>query len=124
MSLDHFLIEAMQTAGKALIRKVFTSSDATITLTVDQQICLTDSTSNVGTVVLPPVAEARGKLYSIIDIGPAGAGSAGTNTVTLTDNNDDSHDASWGDISINADLDRALLYSDGIAWWVISDMFT
>lgn len=66
------------------------------------------------TVTLPPVAEAKGRFYSIVartaDV---------TNTVTIEDCNDDSE--CWpGDITLNGKCDKALLYSDGLCWHVLS----
>ena len=59
------------------------------------------------TITLPPVAEAKGRFYSII--------SRGGNSITIQDNNDDSE--CWqGDITLDGQCDRALLYSDGLAW--------
>jgi hypothetical protein len=66
------------------------------------------------TITLPPVAEAKGRIYSIVartaDV---------TNTVTIEDCNNDSE--CWpGDITLNGKCDRALFYSDGLAWHVMS----
>lgn len=70
--------------------------------------------SGAFTLTLPPVAEAKGRFYSIIartaDV---------TNTVTIEDSNNDSE--CWeGDITLNGKCDKALLYSDGLSWHVIS----
>lgn len=61
------------------------------------------------TIYLPPVSEAKGRFYSII------AREAGTvNSITITDLDDSE---CWpGDIVLNGKCDRALLYSDGLAW--------
>jgi hypothetical protein len=62
------------------------------------------------TITLPPVAEAKGRWYSII-----ARNADAVNTITIQDNNDDSE--CWlGDIVFNGKCDRALLYSDGLAW--------
>lgn|SRR4030066_495691 len=66
------------------------------------------------TVTLPPVAEAKGRFYSIVaracDV---------VNTITIEDNNDDSE--CWvGDFVFNGKCDRALCYSDGLTWFVAS----
>ena len=68
-----------------------------------------DDYSGPWTLILPPVAEAKGRFYSIIcrdaDV---------VNTVTVTDKSDSE---CWvGDIVFDAKCDRALLYSDGLAW--------
>ena len=61
-------------------------------------------------ITLPPVAEAKGRFYSIIC-----RDADGTNTVTVADNNDDSE--MWlADIVMNNAGDRLFLYSDGLAW--------
>jgi hypothetical protein len=60
-------------------------------------------------ITLPPVAEAKGRFYSII------ARRADVfNTITITDKDDSE---CWlGDIVLDNKCDRALLYSDGLAW--------
>jgi len=69
-----------------------------------------DPASGAITITLPPVAEARGRFYSIIC-----RDADGTNTVTIEDNNDDSE--MWlADIVMNNAGDRLLCYSDGLAW--------
>jgi len=65
-------------------------------------------------LTLPPVAEAKGRFYSIVartaDV---------TNTVIIEDCNNDSE--CWeGDITLNGKCDKALLYSDGLCWHVLS----
>ena len=59
-------------------------------------------------VVLPPVADAKGRFYSILireaDI---------ANTVTITDRDDSE---CWNDIILNSKCDRLLMYSDGLVW--------
>ena len=58
---------------------------------------------------LPPVTDAKGRWYSII-VRNADA----INTITIQDLNDSE---CWiGDIVLNGKCDRALLYSDGLAW--------
>lgn len=68
--------------------------------------------SSVGgaiTITLPPVAEAKGRWYSII--------SRGGPSVTVQDMDDSE---CWqGDIVLNGACDRCLLYSDGLAWHVM-----
>jgi len=66
-------------------------------------------TSGPITLVLPPVAEAKGRWYSII-----ARDADAHNTITITDNNDSE---CWdNDIVLNNKCDKALLYSDGLAW--------
>ena len=75
---------------------------------------LANGTTHAFTITLPPVAEAKGRFYSIV----ARACSA-LNSITIEDNNNDSE--CWaGDIVLNGKCDRALLYSDGLCWHVLS----
>jgi hypothetical protein len=61
------------------------------------------------TVTLPPVAEAKGRFYSIIC-----RDADAINTVTIADRDDSE---CWlGDIVFDGKCDRALMYSDGLAW--------
>jgi len=86
------------------------------TLEVFEQICLIDTDTNDGTFTcyLPPVGEAKGKFYSITQVDDGG-------DVTVADQ-DDSYD--WSDLTFDADADGALLYSDGMKWWVVVDNYT
>lgn len=69
-----------------------------------------DSGPIVGT--LPPVAEAKGRFYSIIT-----RNADAVNTITIQDQDDSE---CWiGDIVHNGKCDRSLLYSDGLAWHVM-----
>jgi hypothetical protein len=62
------------------------------------------------TVTLPPVAECKGRWYSIIARGISGG------SVTVADKNDSE---CWpGDFVLDTTCDRALLYSDGLSWFV------
>lgn len=68
------------------------------------------------TITLPPVAEAKGRLYSIC-VRNADA----VNTVTIEDNNNDSE--CWlGDVIYNGKCDGNLWYSDGLKWWALGEM--
>ena len=61
------------------------------------------------TLTLPPVAEAKGRFYSIIC-----RNADAVNFITITDDNDSE---CWaGDIVLNGKCDRSLMYSDGLAW--------
>lgn len=61
-------------------------------------------------ITLPPVAEAKGRFYSIVC-----RNADAVNTITIEDNNDDSE--CWlGNIVMNGKCDRGLFYSDGLAW--------
>ena len=60
-------------------------------------------------LVLPPVADAKGRFYSIIALA-----ATAVNTIAITDQGDSE---CWlGDIILNGKCDRALMYSDGRAW--------
>jgi len=68
-----------------------------------------DALSGPIIVQLPPVAEAKGRFYSIIcrNADPV-------NTVTIADADDSE---CWAnDIVLNGKCDRLLCYSDGLAW--------
>lgn len=68
-------------------------------------------TQGAGPIVvsLPPVAEAKGRFYSII-----ARNASAVNTVTVTDMNDSE---CWEeDYILDAKCDGILLYSDGLAW--------
>lgn len=74
-----------------------------------------DTGSGPITITLPPVAEAKGRLYSIC-VRNADA----VNTVTIEDNNDDSE--CWlGDVVYNGKCDGNLWYSDGLKWWALGE---
>jgi len=69
-----------------------------------------DAISGAIVLILPPVAEAKGRFYAILcrNADPA-------NTVTIT-HRDDSE--CWAnDIVMNSKCDRLLCYSDGLAWF-------
>lgn len=62
------------------------------------------------TVTLPPVAEAKGRFYSII------ATSVAVGNITVADKDDSE---CWGgDLTLSAKCDALLLYSDGRCWFV------
>lgn len=68
-----------------------------------------DGDSGPYIITLPPVAEARGRFYSIIC-----RNADAVNAITVADRNDSE---CWpGDIVLNGKCDRAFLYSDGLAW--------
>jgi len=59
-------------------------------------------------IVLPAVAEAKGRFYSIV----ARAADA-INTITISDKDDSE---CWYDVVMNSKCDALLLYSDGLFW--------
>lgn len=74
-----------------------------------------DAESGAISITLPPVAEAKGRFYSIIC-----RNADAVNTITIQDNNDDSE--CWiGDIVMNGKCDRILMYSDGLAWHALGE---
>jgi len=75
-----------------------------------------DQTTGPTTLVLPPVAEAKGRFYSIV-VRKADA----VNTITVT-HRDDSE--CWADIVLNTKCDRLLMYSDGLFWHPLAAITT
>lgn len=73
-----------------------------------------DGDSGPWAITLPPVAEAKGRFYSIIC-----RNADAVNTVTITD--DDDSECWLGDIVFNGKCDRTLLYSDGLAWMALGN---
>ena len=59
-------------------------------------------------IVLPPVAEAKGRFYSIL----VRACTPPFN-ITITDRDDSE---CWADIVLDSKCDRLLMYSDGLFW--------
>jgi len=93
-----------------------TSASTTYNLTARDQNVRISTGSSPATIYLPYVADAAGKLYSVALV------TTGTSAATIADH-DDSLD--WaGDITLDAQYDRALLYSDGQCWWTLVDMYT
>jgi hypothetical protein len=66
-------------------------------------------------VVLPPVAQAQGRFYSVVC-----RNADAVNAITLT--HDDDSECWPGDITFNGKCDRALLYSDGQIWLIASTL--
>lgn len=74
-----------------------------------------DNDTGPYTLVLPPVADAKGRLYSVC-IRNADA----VNTITITDRDDSE---CWlGDVIYNGKCDGNLWYSDGLKWWALGEM--
>lgn len=77
-----------------------------------------DGNTGAFTIQLPPVARAKGNLYSIVC-----RNADAVNAITVADNNDDSE--CWnGDYTLNGKCDALLCYSDGMFWHVIADIAT
>lgn len=87
---------------------------ADVSINVWDQACIIDSTDGAFTVTLPPVAEAKGKIYTFYMTVDGG-------DVTIQ-NRDDCPD--WTDLSFTAITDKAILYSDGLIWWVLASSTT
>ena len=67
-----------------------------------------DSSQGAITITLPPVAEAKGRWYSIV------ARAVG-NDITVADKDDSE---CWpGDITLNVKCQKLLLFSDGLTWY-------
>lgn len=74
-----------------------------------------DGNSGPITLTLPPVAEAKGRFYSIIC-----RNADAINTITVQDKDDSE---CWpGDQILNGKCDRLFLYSDGLAWLVAGSL--
>ena len=71
-----------------------------------------DGDSGPIVISLPPVAEARGRFYSIV-VRNADA----VNTITVQDLDDSE---CWeGDLTLDGKCDKQLFYSDGMCWFVL-----
>ena len=68
-------------------------------------------------ISLPPVAEAKGRFYSIIC-----RDADAVNFITIQDQDDSE---CWaGDVMLNGKCDKLLCYSDGLAWFVAQSILT
>lgn len=85
----------------------FAEPSADYQLSVQEQVVRAAALLADITITLPPVAEARGKWYSIIM-------TADDNNVIVADHDDSEY---WpGDITLAGAGDRLLLFSDGRCW--------
>ena len=76
-----------------------------------------DGDSGAFTIYLPPVAEAKGRFYSIVC-----RNADAVNTITVADLDDSE---CWaGDVTLNGKCDRVLAYSDGLCWFVAASVTT
>jgi hypothetical protein len=88
----------------------YTSTD---TIALSDQNIIVDSTASAMTLTMPPVAEAKGMIYSIFMRSHGGADC----TVTATDAE------GWdGDYTLNSAGDGQLLFSDGAHWWSLATL--
>jgi len=98
----------------------FINPAADVTMNVWDYVVRPSANGDSGpwTLTLPPVAEAKGRLYSIIC-----RDADAVNTITVTDNNSDSE--CWaGDVVLNGKCDKIGAYSDGLAWLMIASITT
>ena len=79
----------------------------------DTQIII-ESSSQVITIYLPPVIDAKGKIYSIFLV------DRNSKTHVVDDYKDDSE--GFVGITLDADDERVLMYSDGFAWWNVCNL--
>jgi hypothetical protein len=88
-------------------------TSATALKVYQQRVRALANTANPSwTLTLPPVSEAAGFIYSLH------ATIANAQAVTVTDHGDD---PDFTNLTLDADGDAALLYSDGARWWVIAN---
>lgn len=69
-----------------------------------------DSSSVACTVTLPYVAEAKGVIMTVTQVG------TGTNNITVQDRDESSN---WTDVVLNAAGEYVIVRSDGIKWHVV-----
>ncbi len=82
-------------------------------MTTRDYVVRPDATAGAITITLPPVAEAKGRFYSIVS-----RFASAQNTITIADKDDSE---CWiGDIVFNGKCDRVVLYSDGLCWIPVS----
>lgn len=86
-------------------------------LAVWETTVIISTAATVFTVYLPPVSEAKGKIYCITLV-------AIDQVVTIDDNEGgDSEDFNGGSAAtLDGAYDRMAFYSDGSHWWTVSDM--
>ena len=89
----------------------FIDPNATVFMTTRDYVVRPSADGDSGPIILalPPVAEAKGRFYSIL-VRNADA----VNTITVVDLDDSE---CWTDIVLDGKCDRLLLYSDGLAWF-------
>ena len=93
---------------REVVDKYADPSNANLTMTTRDYVVRAIASSGTVTITLPPVAEAVGRFYSII-----ARTASRTYPITIQDNDDSE---GWIDMSLYADGDKAIFYSDGMAW--------
>jgi len=99
---------------KVIVDK-FHDPEASYIMTVRDYVLRPKANAGTGpiTITLPPVAEARGRFYSIL-VREADV----VNSVTITDNNSDSE--CWtDDVVYYESCSPSLWYSDGLYWHMV-----
>ena len=86
----------------------FIDPAASVEMTTRDYVVRPSALSAPMVIVLPPVAEAKGRFYSIVVRAASDA-----NTITITDKDDSE---CWQDIILQDACDHALFYSDGLFW--------
>jgi hypothetical protein len=104
--IEHFINDG-QVSDKF---KLVAATDVTLA-TYERVVRATQLTASIS-VTLPPVSAMEGKFVSCQVV------NANSKVLTLQDA-DDSQD--WTDLTLDADNDGVLLYSDGIKWWVVTN---
>ena len=79
----------------------------------DTQIIIGSADNNI-TIYLPPVVDAKGKLYSIYLV------TRNSKIHTIDDYKDDSE--GYVALTLDADDERVLMYSDGFAWYNVCNL--
>jgi hypothetical protein len=100
---------------KEVVDKFIDPAGSVEMVTVDYVVRPSATTAPM-VIVLPPVAEAKGRFYSIV----VRAASV-VNTITVTDRDDSE---CWQDIILNGKCDRLLMYSDGLFWHPLAAVST
>jgi len=92
----------------------FIDPAASVEMTSRDYVVRPSALSAPMTIVLPPVAEAKGRFYSIV-VRAADA----QNTITISDKDDSE---CWADIVLDGKCDHVLLYSDGLYWHALGSL--
>lgn len=99
--------------GDQVLAKV-TRVSATYSMSINDHLVIVGSNPGNFTITLPSVSEAAGRIYEIQ--GPTVGSDSDAITVQ-----DLGGDAGFGDLTIDADLDYTVLYSNGLQWRVLKD---
>lgn len=111
-----FVENSIVPLSKKVVKLVGDADGLTYYLSLLEQTVLVDATAGNVIVYLPNVTEAMGKLIAIHC-----TNLTSPSTVAVRDNDES---LNWSDMSLTADNDCALLYSDGIKWWKVVDVTT